>query len=483
MNNKYVKTKLILLLNTLTISFLIAQDYPIIHTGVTEYSGSTSSISKPSKSDSFYGQDADYLNNIANYTDNGNGTITDNITGLVWQKDPGEKMTFPDCFTNANSSTLGGHSDWRVPTIKELFSLIMFYGWENTSQETSTPFIDTSYFIQPYGDVSAGERFIDAQTWSATEYVGTTMNNDATVFGVNFVDGRIKGYPKYKPGTGESVFQTMHCRLVRGNSNYGINNLKNNNDGTISDLATGLMWQQADDGTARNWEEALAYAVNLDLAGYDDWRLPNIKELQSIVDYTRSPQTTNSPAIDAMFSCTEINDPDGNPGQYPHYWSGTTHKTGKQEFSNAAYIAFGEAQGKPNTKILDVHGAGAQRSDPKSGNIADYPQYHGPQGDVQYVYNYVRAVRNITPTSIASKDFNAEVAIYPTRAHDYINYELANYHLITNYAIYSLDGKIIANGTIDDVTGTINLGNIPKGSYFIKFNTSEISINKRFFKL
>ena len=45
--------------------------------------------------------------------------------------------------------------------------------------------------------------------------------------------------------------------------------------------------------------------------------------------------------------------------------------------------------------LMDVHGARAQRSDPKSGNIANYPDYFGPQGDVRYVYNYVRAVRNI----------------------------------------------------------------------------------------
>ena len=49
-----------------------------------------------------------------------------------------------------------------------------------------------------------------------------------------------------------------------------------------------------------------------------------------------------------------------------------------------------------NGNLLDVHGAGCQRSDPKSGDINDYPQYFGPQGDVQYVYNFVRGVRNIS---------------------------------------------------------------------------------------
>ncbi len=48
-----------------------------------------------------------------------------------------------------------------------------------------------------------------------------------------------------------------------------------------------------------------------------------------------------------------------------------------------------------NGKLLDVHGAGAQRSDPKSGNKSSYPDFHGPQGDVRYVYNAARCVRNM----------------------------------------------------------------------------------------
>ena len=82
-----------------------------------------------------------------------------------------------------------------------------------------------------------------------------------------------------------------------------------NGDGTISNLATGLMQQKADDVKGRDWQEALAYAENFELASHSDWRLPNAKELQSIVDYSRSPQTTSSPAINTIFGTTEINDP------------------------------------------------------------------------------------------------------------------------------------------------------------------------------
>jgi hypothetical protein len=221
------------------------------------------------------------------------------------------------------------------------------------------------------------------------------MNGDSTVFGVNFIDGRIKGYPKYNPGSKNSIPRTMYFRMVRGNPSYGINDFVDNSDGTISDLATGLMWQQADDGVSRNWQEALKYAEDMTLSEYSDWRLPNAKELQSIVDYTRCPAITNSPAISPLFMTTSISDPDGNAGQYPYFWTSTSHLDGINPYSSGVYISFGMAQGKMNGVLMDVHCAGAQRSDPKSGNITDYPQFFEPQGDVRYVYNYVRCVRNI----------------------------------------------------------------------------------------
>lgn len=369
-----------------------ALPYTVVDTGIKVFYSSDALIPAPAENDSYYGQDAHYQGNQPSYSDNGDGTITDKVTGLMWEQSMGEKITFEEAFAKASSSSLGEHSDWRVPTIKELYSLILFTG-SVQGAEAIERFIDTNYFDQPLGNTSIGEREIDAQTWSATEYVGLTMNADATVFGVNFVDGRIKGYPKFKPGS--STTNSMYFRMVRGNTSYGLNSFVDNGDGTVSDLATGLMWQKADDGIARNWEEALAYAENLNVASNNDWRLPNAKELQSIVDYSRSPQTTNSPAIDPVFETTQITDPDGNAGNYPFFWTGTTHLDGVNPYAGAVYLAFGEGQGKMNGVLMDVHGAGCQRSDPKSGDVNDYPQFFGPQGDVRYVFNYVRYVRNI----------------------------------------------------------------------------------------
>ena len=69
-----------------------------------------------------------------------------------------------------------------------------------------------------------------------------------------------------------------------------------NGDGTVTDNTTGLMWQQTDDDVARNWESALGYCEDLTLAGHTDWRLPDIKELRSIVDNTRY-----NPSIDTTY--------------------------------------------------------------------------------------------------------------------------------------------------------------------------------------
>ncbi len=364
--------------------------YRIVDTGVKDVYNNTSVISMPKQGEAFFGQDAQYQINTPSFTDNGDGTIKDNVTGLMWQKVIGEKISFEEAFKRAKEFELAGYHDWRMPSIKELYSLIKFTG-RVQGQRAIEPFIDVRYFNQPLGDTRLGEREIDAQTWSSTEYVGRTMRNDETVFGVNFVDGRIKGYPKYNPRTRKP--NKMYFRFVRGNKAYGQNIFVDNGNDTITDSSTGLMWQQYDSRKGMNWEEALKYAESLELGGHDDWRLPNAKELQSIVDYTRSVQTTGSAAINPIFETTEIKDPEGRK-QYPYFWTSTTHLDGRNPYNSAVYIAFGEAQGKMRGRLMDVHGAGAQRSDPKTGIKEDYPQYFGPQGDVRYVFNYVRCVRS-----------------------------------------------------------------------------------------
>jgi hypothetical protein len=403
--------------------------YVIVDTGQERCYDNSKEIAAPKPGEAFYGQDAQHAGNKPAYKDNGNGTITDLNTGLMWQKDPGSKVNYSQAVAGAKTLNLAGYSDWRLPTIKELYSLILFSGTDPSGPEASkpVPFLDTNYFKFEYGNTSTGERIIDAQYWSSTEYLGRTMlNAAATAFGVNFADGRIKGYPRDSGARGEPMKEFV--RYVRGNTAYGVNNFKDNGDGAITDKATGLMWAKADSGKGMDWEDALAWVQQKNrekYLGHSDWRLPDAKELQSIVDYKRAPDVTGSAAISTFFEISSISN-EGGKTDYPFFWTSTTHISTMQAQSGraAAYVAFGRALGfmlpggmqspvgpsgqqpvpggpmpgsnqpADNYQLVDVHGAGAQRSDPKEGNPADYPHGRGPQGDNIRINNYVRCVRN-----------------------------------------------------------------------------------------
>jgi len=366
------------------------------------------------------GQDGSYSGTQPSYTDNGDGTVTDNNTNLIWQQSPDtngdgvvdadDKFTQSNAVSYCESLTLGGKSDWRLPDIKTLYSLMDFSGEDPsnyTGSDTSVlnPFIDTSYFDFGYGDTSADERIIDAQWATTSIYVSNVMNSTQdAMFGLNLADGRIKGYGVGVGGNGK----TFYVQCVRGSENYAQNSFVDNGDETISDTATGLMWQKNDNGSSIDWDSAISYCEDLSLAGKSDWRVPNAKELHSIVDYTRSPDTTASAAIDAIFNATSIIN-EARVSDFGFYWSATTHKN-MANGANAVYISFGRALGYMNGEWLDVHGAGAQRSDPKdistlntndpSYTIVDGAVTHGPQGDLIRGLNFVRCVRD-NDTSVA----------------------------------------------------------------------------------
>jgi hypothetical protein len=376
--------------------------YPIVDTSQGKCYDNNAEV--PCTESSFAGQDAQYTGNTSRYQDNGDGTVTDLITGLMWQQDPGEKMTYAEAVAGTDSFALAGYADWRLPTIKELYSLILFDGTDVSGCNGTCdviPFIDTRYFNFSYGDISAGERTIDSQFATSTKYVSTTMNGAETMFGVNFADGRIKGY-----GTGSMMGQsgdkTFYVLYVRGNTSYGQNSFLDNGDGSVTDNATSLTWTRSDSGMGMDWASALAYCKALDYAGVTDWRLPNVKELQSLVDYSRSPDTTDSAAIDPLFNVTAITNEAGRT-DYPFFWSSTTHADSAGGGKFAAYVSFGRALGYMNSWV-DVHGAGAQRSDPKTGSASDYPEGHGPQGDAVRVLNYVRCVRGGDVTATPDGD-------------------------------------------------------------------------------
>jgi arylsulfatase A-like enzyme len=388
--------------------------YPVVDTGQLGSYDERGDMVAPERGEALYGQDGQYAGAQPSYRDNGDGTVSDLVTGLMWTQDPGEKMTLSEASENAKKCNTGGHSDWRLPTIKELYSLIQLNGIDPDPRSTDTsglkPFIDTNFFNFQYGREERGERIIDSQYASSTQYVSTTMGGNETMFGVNFADGRIKGYP-IKSRRGEGKYYVLY---VRENPDYGINQFKDNGNDTITDEATGLTWMKADSGKGMDWPTALEYAEGLEFAGHSDWRLPNAKELQSIIGYTRSPDTTGSAAIDPIFDATEIKN-EGGKKDFAHYWTSSTH-IGARGSETAVYFAFGRSLGFMKDRrtgeytLMDVHGAGSQRSDPKIGDASDFPHGRGPQGDVIRIENMVRCVRGGDVTEVESSP-NIEVTV------------------------------------------------------------------------
>ncbi len=340
--------------------------------------------------DEFSGQDAQYEGVQPSYQDNGDGTVTDLNTGLMWIQDAGDKTYYADAMDDLETYTFAGYDDWRLPTIKELYSLAQFSGVDVGGAESSDvdglrPFIDEDYFVFLYGDETGSNRVIDAQWLSSTVYTSTVNGNQSCFFGFNFSDGRIKCYPvEASPNGG------YFAQYIRGDGSYGVNDYADRGDGTISDSATGLTWTQGDNGETYDWEGALNYCNDLTLGGSDDWRLPNIKELHSIIDYERSPDTTDSPAIDQLFTLSPITNEAGET-DWGFYWSSTTFISYPSNVTAATYISFGRALGYMGDSWIDVHGAGAQRSDPKT-NTETFEFGRGPQGDAIRSDNYALCV-------------------------------------------------------------------------------------------
>jgi len=104
--------------------------------------------------------------NVTTYTDNGDGTVSDQVTGLMWQKAVGGMMAFSTASSYCGGLTLGGQTGWRVPTKIELMSIID-YGRTN-------PSINTTVFP------ATPAQFFASTTWSIYFLDGTTYVLDTS---------------------------------------------------------------------------------------------------------------------------------------------------------------------------------------------------------------------------------------------------------------------------------------------------------------
>jgi hypothetical protein len=248
-----------------------------------------------------FGEDNDYTFHTLSYSNNGDGTVTDNVTGLMWQRqDDDNTYNFADATSYCSILNLGDYSDWRLPTVKELI-IISDFGTINPSINSVFTYTNTSFY------------------WSSTSI---SANNKFFVVFQN-------------PSANPSMYATdsYFVRCVRGEQTV-IGFVDNGT--TVTATNTGLIWQKGEGGT-KTWESALTYCEGLTLGGQSDWRLPNVKQLHSLVDYSKS-----SPRIDTAFfpDATSVN-----------YWSSSTVLVN----TNCAYnVAFGN--GSVSNSVLKTTG-------------------------------------------------------------------------------------------------------------------------------
>lgn len=216
-----------------------------------------------------FGEDHDYSINPPSYTDLGDETIGDNVTGLVWQKqDDGQTRSLQDGKTYCDGLPLAEQNDWRLPSLAELMSIADY---------STMPAINTTYFTN---------------TSTVKYYMSSTIDPsqpDTSWWNMSFAQGSDGAWSTADPQTQVLV------RCVRGLP-LATGPYTDNGNGTVSDTSTGLMWQQGEGGS-QTWESALGYCEGSSLGTYSDWRLPNVKELASLLDWA-----TFNPSIDPLFS-------------------------------------------------------------------------------------------------------------------------------------------------------------------------------------
>jgi hypothetical protein len=213
--------------------------------------------------------------------------VTDTVTGLMWQQTDGGEMTVEAAETYCASLMLGGYDDWRLPTAQEAFSIL--------NHGTGNPALDGTAFT------NTGAEY----WWSSERQVG-----NASKVWVTNAGGGIGNHLKTETVSAGGI-KKIHVRAVRYvQPPMPVPQQFTVTGGTVTDEITRLEWQAVASPDTITWEDALLRAENLVLDGKDDWRLPNVKELESLNDELRSQPSVNTDFIQGIIS--------------GRYWTSTT---------------------------------------------------------------------------------------------------------------------------------------------------------------
>jgi hypothetical protein len=233
----------------------------------------------------------------------------DSLSTLVWQRPFAENLTWPEAIAYCETLCYANQWDWRLPSRAELMRLVDYGQW--------APAIDARMFPDTLWED-------DISFWSSNAAVADSTK----AWAVNFDNGLGKTSLK---ATANAV------RCVRGDL-WGQNHLdrfaavERLNEIVIWDRITKLAWAKTVSEN-RIWMGALRYCEALDYAGYDDWRLPNINELRSLVNINRCDPATDFPEMPQAFfwSSTTFSD---TPGAWTvNFANGGTYGAPKESSS------------------------------------------------------------------------------------------------------------------------------------------------------
>jgi len=225
-----------------------------------------------------FGEDNDYSINPPKLVLYGKGMVYDSVTSFVWQQGDGGEMTWQQAKRYCDTLTLGGFNDWVLPNPYESFTIL--------NHQNPNPAVDIKLFSKT-----------GAEYW----YTSTLQANDTSKVWVTNAGGGIGNHPKPETISAGGT-KKFHVRAMRYTTNpvtYTERFIDNKN-GTVTDNLTDLMWVQIPNAATSTWEDAILLSEYNATAGYNDWRLPNIKELHSLNDENRiqpSVSTTAFPGI------------------------------------------------------------------------------------------------------------------------------------------------------------------------------------------